>query len=161
MLTLLSSLLGFASAGLPRLLEFFQDKSDKKHELELLRMQTERELELRKAGFEIERQIEAIGLERDIVKAQSEEATTLYGFSKSLGDGASQWIINLRASVQPVITYGLFFLLVAVDGYAAWYAYYMSVDFNLAIKMIWDQDTQALWGCIVAFWFGGRQFGKK
>jgi hypothetical protein len=37
--------------GLPKLLDFFQDRSDKKHELALAQMQITRELELRKAGF--------------------------------------------------------------------------------------------------------------
>ena len=44
MLTLISTFLGFASSGLPKILDFFQDKSDKRHELELARIQNEREL---------------------------------------------------------------------------------------------------------------------
>ena len=47
MITLLTTLLSFLAGGLPKLLDFFQDKSDKKHELALAQMQIERELELR------------------------------------------------------------------------------------------------------------------
>ena len=52
MLTLLSTLISFLMGGLPKLLDFFQDRSDKKHELALAQMQITRELELRKAGFD-------------------------------------------------------------------------------------------------------------
>ena len=52
MLTLFSTLMSFLSGGLPRLLDFFQDKSDKKHELEMAQMQIERELQLKKAKLD-------------------------------------------------------------------------------------------------------------
>ena len=64
MLTLLSTLISFLMGGLPRLLEFFQDRADKMHELALARMQIERELELRKAGFEAQERIEHIRTEQ-------------------------------------------------------------------------------------------------
>ena len=51
MLSILSGILGFATSGLPSLLGFFQQKGDQKHEREMAKLQTERELELAKAGF--------------------------------------------------------------------------------------------------------------
>ena len=48
MLTLLSTLISFLMGGLPKILDFFQDKADKLHELQLARLQIERELEMRK-----------------------------------------------------------------------------------------------------------------
>jgi hypothetical protein len=45
MFTLLTTLVSFLAGGLPKLMDFFQDKSDKKHELELAKMQTEREMQ--------------------------------------------------------------------------------------------------------------------
>ena len=51
MLTLISTLISFLSGGLPKLLDFFQDKSDKKHELELAQMQISREVQLAAAGY--------------------------------------------------------------------------------------------------------------
>ena len=41
MLTLLGSLLGFGSSFLPKVMDFFQDKADKKHELEVMTKQAE------------------------------------------------------------------------------------------------------------------------
>jgi len=51
MLTLLSTVISFLAGGLPKLLDFFQDRQDKKHELLLLQAAKERELELAERGY--------------------------------------------------------------------------------------------------------------
>jgi len=51
MLSLISTLGGLLISGLPKLLEFFQNKADQKHELALARMQNERELALAAQGW--------------------------------------------------------------------------------------------------------------
>ena len=53
MLSLISTLGGLLISGLPKLLDFFQNKADQKHELALARMQTERELALAAQGFAV------------------------------------------------------------------------------------------------------------
>jgi hypothetical protein len=157
--------------GLPKILEFFQAKQDKAHELALAQMQITRELELRKAGFEAQERIEHIKSEQlatesaantaqVLIGAQQAEMQAIYAHDMSLNEGTSTWIKNLRASVRPVITYGFFFLLVFVDLAGFWYGYYMSVPFNEMLEMLWDSDTQALFASIIAFHFGGRAFGK-
>jgi hypothetical protein len=171
MLTLLSTLISFLMGGLPKLLDFFQDRADKMHELALAQMQIQRELELRKAGFEAQERIEAIRTEQletesaaaisqAIVGAQQAEMQAIYAHDASLNEGTSTWMKNLRASVRPVITYGFFFLLVFVDIGGFWYGYYTNVPFNELLQMLWDSDTQALFASIIAFHFGGRAFGK-
>ncbi len=64
MLSILSGILGFATSGLPSILGFFQQKGDQKHEREMAKLQTERELELAKAGFVSQEKIEAIKLDQ-------------------------------------------------------------------------------------------------
>ena len=51
MLSLISTLGGLLVSGLPKLLEMFQDKADKAHELELAKMQTEREMQMLEKGY--------------------------------------------------------------------------------------------------------------
>tara|TARA_R110000868_G_scaffold233985_2_gene487694 strand:+ start:629 stop:1144 length:516 start_codon:yes stop_codon:yes gene_type:complete len=171
MLTLLSTLISFLMGGLPKLLEFFQGRQDKAHELALAQMQITRELELRKAGFEAQERIENIRSEQlatesaantaqVLMGAQQAEMQAIYAHDTSLNEGTSQWMKNLRASVRPVITYGFFFLLVFVDIGGFWYGYYTNVPFNDLLDMLWDNDTQALFASIIAFHFGGRAFGK-
>jgi len=171
MLTLLSTLISFLMGGLPKILEFFQDRQDKAHELALAQMQITRELELRKAGFEAQERIEnirsdqlamesAANTQQMLIGAQQAEMAAIYAHDTSLNEGTSQWMKNLRASVRPVITYGFFFLLMFVDIAGFWYGYYMSVPFDEMLNMLWDTETQALFASIIAFHFGGRAFGK-
>ena len=171
MLTLLSTLISFLMGGLPKLLEFFQGRQDKAHELALAQLQIQRELELRKAGFEAQERIEnirsdqlatesAANTTQVLIGAQQAEMQAIYAHDVSLNEGTSTWMKDLRASVRPVITYGFFFLLVFVDVAGFWYGYYMSVPFNDMLEMLWDTETQALFASIIAFHFGGRAFGK-
>jgi hypothetical protein len=75
--------------GLPRLLDFFQDRADKLHELALAQMQIARELELRKAGFEAQERIEHIRSEQ--LETESAAAVELFVAVRAgyQGDGAA------------------------------------------------------------------------
>jgi hypothetical protein len=171
MLTLISTLISFLMGGLPKLLDFFQDRSDKKHELALAAMQTERELALRKAGFEAQERVEHIHTDQleietkaqtsqALIGAQQAEMQAIYAHDTSLNEGTSQWMKNLRAGVRPIITYGFFFLLVAIDTTLAFHGITANVPFNELADQLWDDNTQALFASIIAFHFGGRAFGK-
>jgi hypothetical protein len=171
MLTLISTFLSFLMGGLPKLLDFFQDRADKSHELKLAQMQTERELELRKAGFEIERQIEEIKLDEiktqtasaekvSLIDAQKSEMEAIYAHDIAIGQGASQWMVNYRTGVRPTITYGFFALLMLVEIGLFAYGWNKGVEFKDLAKMLWDDETQALFAAIISFHFGGRAFGK-
>ena len=168
MLTLLSFLMG----GLPKLLDFFQDRADKAHELALASMQTERELALKRAGLEAQEHIEAIHLDEikvqteaqtqvAMVNAKAEERKALYAHDIEISKGASQWVINARAMVRPILTYGMFMLLVFVDIAGIMYAWHSNVPFSECLDQLWDNDTQLIWASIVAFWFGSQAFEKK
>jgi hypothetical protein len=84
----------------------------------------------------------------------------IYAHDTSLNEGTSQWMHNLRASVRPVITYGFFFLLVAIDMALAWHGISSGVSFEKLAEQLWDNETQTLFASIIAFHFGGRAFGK-
>lgn len=171
MLTILSTLISFLMGGLPKLLDFFQDRNDKKHELALAQMQIERELELRKAGFEVQERVEQIHTQQlqletsakaseTLVNAQVAEMNAVYHHDESLSEGTSQWMKNLRAGVRSFITLGFFFLLVFVDAGLFIYGWNNGVAFPALAEKLWDSNTQALFASIIAFHFGGRAFGK-
>jgi len=171
MLTIFSTLVSFLMGGLPKILDFFQDKSDKSHELKLASMQTERELQLAAAGFAAQARVEEIKLDeirtqsaadtqQSLIAAQQSEMQAIYTHDMSLNEGTSQWMKNLRASVRPVITYGFFFLLCAIDGVLAYQGMTGGVAFQELADQLWDNETQALFASIIAFHFGGRAFGK-
>jgi maltodextrin utilization protein YvdJ len=171
MITLLSTIVSFLMGGLPKLLDAFQDRADKKHELALAQMQIQRELEMRKAGFEAQERIEHIKTEQleietkssekvVLIGAQQAEMQAIYAHDTSLNEGTSQWMHNLRASVRPVITYGFFFLLVVTDVALIWHGINLNVSFDKLAEQIWTTETQTLFAAIVSFHFGGRAFGK-
>ena len=161
MLTLLTTLVSFLAGGLPKLLGFFQDRADKKQEILLAQMQIERELEMRKLGFEAQQRVEEVHLQGRLVEAAATERSALYAHDIAIGQGASQWMINLRAGVRPLITYGLFLLLVFVDVAGFVYAWNHNVPFTEMLDTLWDADTQIIWASVISFWFGSQAFAKK
>jgi hypothetical protein len=171
MLTLLSTFISFLMGGLPKILDFFQDRQDKSHELNLARLQIDRELQLAAAGFAAQREIEAIKLDEiktqtasdekvALIGAQQAEMNAIYAHDMSLNEGTSRWMKDFRASVRPVITYGFFLLLVGIDATLAYKGFVSDVDFSTLANQLWDDETQALFASIIAFHFGGRAFGK-
>ena len=161
MMTLVSTLLGFASGGLPRDLEYVQDRGDKKHELALMAAQRERELALAKEGFIAQAAVEEIKTEQIAMQTQTQERLAMYKHDMKIGEGASIWVINLRASVRPVVTYLFVGMLITVNCVGIWYAYSTGVPFNEAIELIWSESETSILATIIAFWFGSQAFSTK
>jgi hypothetical protein len=161
MLTLISTALSFLMGGLPKLLDFFQDKSDKSHELELARMQTERELQMLKEGYVAQARVEEIRTEQIAIQTAEKEREALYAHDIAIGQGASQWVINLRASVRPVVTYLFVLLLIVVDIASIWWAWSSGAAFAESVTLVFDADEMQILASIIAFWFGTQAFSKK
>ena len=161
MMTLISTLLGFASGGLPKVLDFVQDRGDKKHELALMAMQREQELALAKEGFVAQARVEEIKTDQVAMQTQAQEKLAVWKHDMKIGEGASTWVINLRASVRPIVTYIFVLLLVVVDVAGIWYAYSTGVPFAMAMDMVFSDDEMSILAAIIAFWFGSQAFSKK
>ena len=73
MLSLISSLMGFAAGGLPKVLDFVQDRGDKKHELALMAANREREIALAKEGFIAQARVEEIKTDQIAMQTQAQE----------------------------------------------------------------------------------------
>ena len=150
MLSLLGTLLGFGTSFLPKVMDYFQDRSDKKHELQVMEVQIKQQKEL------AIQKLEMVNVEADIreVEALQKSMQTPTGV---------KWVDGLRGSVRPVITYAFFllFCFVEVSAYLALTA--SGVSGLDALNAVWDEDTKALFAAVIAFWFGGRAVarGKK
>jgi D-alanyl-D-alanine carboxypeptidase len=160
MLTILSTVVSFLMGGVPKLLDMFQDKSDKKHELELARMQTEREMQMMERGYAAQAKVEEIRTDQIAIQAEAQTHMALLQHDIESAKGASQWVINARAMVRPAITYGMFALLVFVDIFGFLYAFKTGVAFDTALNLLWDDDSQQIFASIIAFYFGGQAFKK-
>jgi hypothetical protein len=161
MMTMISTFLSFLAGGLPKILQIFQDRQDKKHELALVAAQKERELALAERGFIAQARVEEIKLEQIQTQTAAEERQALYSHDVEIGKGASQWMINLRASVRPVVTYIFVLELVAINIAGVWYAYNTGVPFAAAMAEVFSDDEMLILSSIIAFWFGTQAFGKK
>ena len=146
MITLLGSLLGFISATFPSLLKLWQDKSDKQHEITLLKMQMEQQ-----AQGHTER-LDEINAQADI-----SESAALY---KTYTTGID-WVDALNGTVRPVIAYSFFILYAAVKllAYAA-IANSNAVPFVVIHDTLWTEDDAAIFAGIISFYFGQRAMKK-
>jgi hypothetical protein len=171
MLTLLSTLISFLMSGTPKILEFLQDKSDKKHEMDMARLQTERELQMLAAGFAAQAKIEEIKTDQielqtsaqttqAVIGAQQAEMQALYAHDVEIGKGASQWVTDLRAATRSILTVGFYALLVLLDIGIFTHGMIHGADFNDMANQLWDEDTRIMFAAIITFHFGGRAFGK-
>ncbi len=149
MLTLLGSLLGFISSTFPDLLKLWQDKQDRKHELQIL----DRQMEQMRLGHS--QRLDEIAINADV-----SQSLALYKHD-SQPSGVT-WVDGLRASVRPIITYGFFSLFAWVKLSAVVLLMNQGgLSINEALIQIWDGETQALFAGILSFWFGSRSLAKR
>jgi hypothetical protein len=145
MFSLLGSLLGFGTSFLPKVMDYFQDKQDKKHELELMDKQLEQQIQIGN------QKLDMVHVEADI-----RETEALLKSQTALTKSSSQWITDLAASVRPFITYLLFvefmaLTLLLAGGY---------ID-NEMYSLIWSDEVVGIWAAVISFWFGSRTFNRK
>jgi hypothetical protein len=156
MLSLISTLGGLLISGLPKLLEFFQNKSDQKHELALARLQNERELALAAQGYAAQQKIEEI--RTDQVMMQTEAQMT---------EAALKHDEQVLEKARPTVTYIFVIELVLINAFMAVYLWnhptlITSIDDVVKYSsLIFSSDEMAMLGGIIGFWFGSRQWSKK
>jgi hypothetical protein len=168
MMSLLSTVLSFLMGGLPKLLDFFQDREDKKHELALARMQNDKELQLMEKGFAAQARVEEIRTDQMQVDAsiRQQEATVdhqkaLLAHDIAIGKGASLWVTNLRASIRPVVTLIFVLELVIINFAIIWWGWSEGLDFITVASQAFTEDEMIILSSIIAFWFGTQAFSKK
>ena len=130
------AILGLIGGAIPEIVKTIRDWSDKKHEIELLKLQMQYEQKTH------EFKLEEIQTSADVAEA---EAVYRYAEPKVTGNRILDGITNfLVSSVRPVITYAITSL----------YAYYKIVTQNYE----WTEFDQELMMGIMFFWFSGRAF---
>jgi len=167
MLSLLSTLGGLLISGLPKLLEFFQDKADKKHELALASAQTERELALAAQGLAAQVKVEEIRTDQIAMQTEAQMTVAAYDHDKSVLEKASTWVSSYVGTVRPTVTYIFVVELVAINAALTTYLFMhpgliQNVDDLIKYtEIIFSSDEMAMLGGIIGFWFGSRNWSKK
>ena len=174
MLSLISTLGGLLISGLPKLLEYFQNKADQKHELALAAVQTERELALAAAGFAAQARVEEIRTEQVAMQTQAQmaeaEAEMVKGaqdHDKAVLAKASTWVASYIGTVRPTVTYIFVFELVAINIFLCVYLWNNpgligGIDDVLKYAdIVFSEAEMVMLSGIVSFWFGSRNWSKK
>ena len=161
MLSILSSILGFATAGLPNILGFFQQKGDQKHEREMAQLQNAQALLMAEKGFVAQEKIAAIELEGTYAETYAQEREALYDHDKKLVEGGSQTVKNWNAMVRPVVAFIFVGELVLINFLSLAWAMWSGVDFVVASQEVFSTDEMAIVASIIGFYFGSRTWEKK
>lgn len=148
MLSIIGSLIGFASSAVPAVTDHFAAKEDRKLELDKMRLMAE----LKKEGMDFDLRLhEAMGADK--------EHARLVEHDISINKG-SGFISGLQKSVRPVITYAFFGLFATIEITLLMDALEKGTDFSEAITLLWDEETKAIFAAVISFWFGSRAIEK-
>jgi len=157
MLSLFSTLGGLLISGLPKLLDFFKNKDDQRHELALARVQVELQLQMAAAGFAAQQRMEEIRTDQIAMQTDAEMTVAAYDHDKQILEKASTWVASYIGTVRPTVTYIFILELCAIN---AWLAYYIYSNPQLVVNMddlirvsdiIFSSDEMAMLGGIIGF----------
>ena len=167
MLSLFSTLGGLLISGLPKLLDFFQNKADQKHELALAQIQVQMQLQMMAQGFAAQERMEEIRTDQIALQSVAQMTEAALKHDEKVLEKASKWVANYVGTVRPTVTYIFVFELCAINAWIAYYIYsrpslVMNMDDLIRLSdIILSTDEMAMLGVIIGFWFGSRGWAKK
>ncbi|MEM7828196.1 MAG: hypothetical protein QW561_02525 [Candidatus Aenigmatarchaeota archaeon] len=156
MLSIVGAGLGLAGSLIPELIKIYKDRQDKKHELEIMRMQ----MEMAKEGH-MQR------LEEIVTEADVKQALEVYKFAPpEKPEFTGKWWFDIlmllayvyNTTVRPTLTY------LVIGGYIFFkYAQFQLImstqglDVYQAITKVWNENDTMFVFLVVTFWMGSRQ----
>tara|TARA_R100000406_G_scaffold91913_2_gene80247 strand:+ start:506 stop:982 length:477 start_codon:yes stop_codon:yes gene_type:complete len=148
MISLLGTLLGFGTSIVPEVLGYFKQSQANKQELAMM-----------EAKAKYAKQLSELKLKELDAQAEIQETQSLYEHDRAIDAGG--FVNALRGSVRPILTYLFFLAFASVKGVMI-YAMItnQNIDWVTAVQTAWDEETQAIFSAIIAFWFGNRAMGK-
>lgn len=160
MIALLSALLGYLGTAANEYFKFKQDKSDKIHELELLKYQTQ--LDAQRADADLDKSL-SIATSEQFTSVQESYRADITANAKL----KNSWIVAYSASVRPTITY-LFFVLYAGVKVAQFnlllnpsFPWQQAAGFAQALVGVWTPADMTVFEAVIGFWFGSRVRNEK
>lgn len=142
-LAALPAILGALAGMVPAIVQLFTLKANNAHQLAMAQEQ-------RQAAKE------GVALQVDLANAQADirQADHIYSF----GSGASgnRFVDALAIFVRPYVTLVFFHLWILLEVFLFIYAVNSGYDLGQLVKILWPDETQAMFGAIIGFWFGDR-----
>ena len=149
MIGLLGALLGLLGSMAPRLIGYFEAKSNHAQELEMIRVQGDFQLQMFQSGHAAK--MADGGMAADVGRE-------LAAFQAAARPTGVKWVDGYNGMVRPTLTLSFFALYAGVKGAQ----FYMLLDAGVASSLtsLWTDEDWGIWGAIVTFWFGNRTLNR-
>lgn len=150
LLAALPAILGAIAGMVPALVQLFTLKANNAFQIEMAKLQ-------------LQGQKDNIALQVDLAGAQADirQADAIYSFGSS--SSGIKWVDALAVLIRPVITIIFFGLWLLLEVCLFIYGVNSGYDLGQLVKLLWPDETQAMFGAIIGFWFGDRMMlrGKQ
>lgn len=143
LLAALPAILGALAGMVPAIVQLFTLKANNAHQLAMAQEQ-------RQAAKE------GVALQVDLANAQADirQADHIYSFGG--GTSGNRFVDALAIFVRPYVTLVFFHLWILLEVFLFIYAVNRGYDLGQLVKLLWPDETQAMFGAIIGFWFGDR-----
>jgi hypothetical protein len=146
--TILSTLIGIFGSAIPDVISIFKSRQDTINEVKLLEAKTE----YNKIASQLK--IDELNTQADISETES-----IHDSDAALDGG--KFVNAFRAIIRPFITVVFFITFMAIKAYAVYYGTHVQgLDIINMLPIIWDDETSAIFGAVMGFWFGNRNIEK-
>lgn len=150
---LLGSIFGGLFRLAPEVLKWLDRTNERKHELEMFRLQTE--LEKVRGEYRLEHRYIDHGI------AQLDAINTALEQQGKADARAWRWVASLSALVRPGITWLLFGMYMLFKGVSMYYALRSGVPWYEFVRDSWTGDDFTMLMMILTFWFLGRSIERR
>ena len=137
------AILGAITGMVPAVMQWLTLKANNAQQLAMAQLQ----MQAAKEGGAL--QIDLANAQADIQQAQR-----IYDFGS--GSSGVRFVDALAVFVRPYITLIFFHLWVFLEICLTIYGVNSGYDLGQLVKLIWDDNTAAIFGAIMGFWFGDR-----
>jgi len=146
----LPAILGALAGMVPAIIQWLTLKETNAHQLAMAQEQRQA-------------QKEGVALQVDLANAQADirQADHIYSFGAGLS--GNKFVDGLAVFVRPYVTLVFFHLWILLEVFMFIYAVNSGYDLGQLVKVLWPDETQAMFGAIIGFWFGDRMMlrGKQ
>ena len=147
MITGIVAILGAITGMVPAIMQFFTLKANNAQQLAMAQLQ----MQAAKEGGAL--QIDLANSQADIKQAEH-----IYGFAS--GPSGNRFVDALAIFVRPYITLVFFHLWIFIEVCLVIYGVNSGYDLGQLAKLVWDDNTSAIFGAIMGFWFGDRMMTR-
>jgi hypothetical protein len=149
-LAALPAILGALAGMVPAIVQLFTLKAQNAQQLAMAQLQ-------------LQAQKEGVALQVDLANAQADirQADAIYSYGG--GTSGIKWVDAIAVLVRPYVTIVFFHMWLALEACLFVYAVNSGYDLGQLAKLLWPEETQAMFGAIIGFWFGDRMMlrGKQ